>query len=150
MRRYARPLFYALPRVTALPLSAMLLAALCVLLMAPASQAAPQKYSRQAILSVLQSSGASASLLQEVLAPQATQTSQLSAAEVRKLGELLSQLDKSQLLKIQKQLAAMDASATQPRTAPAPSQSTSAKKYSSPSPRSNARTTTQSTSRYLE
>jgi hypothetical protein len=118
--------------------------------MAPASQASPQKYSRAAILSVLQSSGASASLLQEVLAPQAAQSSQLSTAEVRKLGELLSQLDKSQLLEIQKQLAAMDASATQPKSASVQPKSTPAKKYSSPSPRANARTTTERTSRRLE
>ena len=138
MRRTARQLFPAF-HSKSLPLSTLLLAALCVLLMAPASHASPQKYSRDAILSVLHSSEVSASLLQEVLAPQAAQSSQLSLANVRKLGELLSQLDKSQLLEIQKQIAALDAHTVEPEPLPSHFAFAPQRKYSSPSPRTNAR-----------
>lgn len=106
MRRAAHHFFSG--RGKTLPLSTLLLAALCVLLAAPSSHASSREYSRDAILSVLSRGELSASVLGEVLAPRAA-VSQLSVLEIRKLRELLSQLDQSQLVELQKQLSAYSA-----------------------------------------
>jgi hypothetical protein len=91
-----------------LPLSTLLLAALCMVLAAPAAHATSREYSsRDAILSVLKRSELSASLLQEVLAPQAQQASQLSLLQLRKLRVILSSLDQSQIVEIQQHLATL-------------------------------------------
>lgn len=114
MRHAARQIFPGF-HSKSLPLSTLLLAALCMVLAAPTSHAATREYSssRNAILSVLQRSEISASLLQDVLAPQAKATSQLSLLEVRKLHALLSSLDQLQLLEIEKHLFALDEYSTE-------------------------------------
>jgi hypothetical protein len=133
MRRTARQLFPARGGKT-LPLSTLLLAALCVLLAAPSCHAAPQKYSRDAILSVLQHN----ETLSEVLAPQ-NATSQLTVLEIRKLRAALCQLDKSQLVELQKQLSAYVAPSISCAPLPALFAFTAPQtKYSSPAPHLSA------------
>lgn len=131
MQRAARQ-FFSIRSSKALPLSTLLLAALCVLLAAPSSQASAKEYSsREAILSVLQRGELSASLLQEVLAPQSQSQTQLSIFEVRRLREVLSQLDKTQLIELQKQLASLDAFSIESAALPSSFAVASTPQYSS-------------------
>jgi hypothetical protein len=108
MRRTARQ-FFPNFHSKSLPLSTLLLAALCMALAAPASHASSRGYSSHAaILSVLQRGELSASVLQDVLAPRVAATSQLSLLEVRQLHALLSTLDAAQLLEIGQHLATLE------------------------------------------
>lgn len=144
MRRTIHHFFSS--RGKTLPLSTLLLAALCVLLAAPSSQAAPQKYSRDAILSVLQESLHH----NEILAPQVS-ASQLSVFEVRQLRALLSQLDKSQLVELQKQLSVYVAPETERAPLPALFDFTSPQtQYASFAPQLRPQNSASHTSRFLE
>ena len=119
-----------------------------MLLAAPSQAASRHEYSRAAILSVLQHS----EILGEVLAPQGA-SSQLSILEVRKLRAFLEQLDESQLLEIQNQLAACNALTIECAPSPLPLlvDFTSLQAlYSSPSPHLIAQNSVTHTSRYLE
>jgi hypothetical protein len=105
MRRTVRQFFPAFSARggKALPLSTLLLAALCMVLAAPSSQAAAREYSpHAAILSVLQRGEAAASL---------------SQLEARQLHAILSTLDKTQLAELGQHLAALEI-ATRPDESP--------------------------------
>lgn len=84
-----------------LPLSTLLLAALCVLLVAPATQAASQQGTRVAILTNAIAASAS--------------SSQLSALDSRQVKVLLSRLEKSDsefsLAQLEREIAALESGA---------------------------------------
>lgn len=92
----------------ALPLSTLLLAALCVLLVAPAAQAGVQPGARVAILTNAIAASAS--------------SSQLSALDARQVKVLLSRLEKSDtelsLAQLEREIAALDAETARTQTVP--------------------------------
>jgi hypothetical protein len=150
MRRAARNIFPSLYSKS-LPLSTLLLAALCMVLAAPVANASAREYSsRDAILSVLKRGELSASLLQEVLAPRAQNASQLSLLEVRKLRAILSSLDQSQLVEIQQHLAALSEYSAPHAPEPAPPLFVTPTSYSSLEPHLAAQLSGVRTNAYLE
>lgn len=134
----------------ALPLSTLLLAALCMVLAAPASQAASRDFSRDAILSVLQRGELTACVLKDVLAPQAEVSGRLSVLEIRRLRTALSRLDKHQLLEIQKHLTALMPAVETPKHRTLDGIHTSPVRYASPSSHFVARHSGVRTNRNLE